>query len=112
MADPLQPPLPQPPNWGAYVAGEDTLGYYYQEEADLAAIQEYSYDQKVTNPTQQLKAQAAVLPPNAPNEAAGGTPGIGPLSGAQFRGDTTLGPTNKKAGVANIPNALPGGATP
>ncbi len=111
MAVPLQPPLPQPPNWGAYVAGQDTIGYYYQQEADEASAAEYYYEQKVSNPEEQEQGRVAILPPNAPSEADGGSPGVGPLSGAQFRGDTTQGPNNAVAGVANIPNALPGGYT-
>jgi len=77
MSDPLQPPLPQPPNWGAYVTGEDTIGYYYQQEADTASTEEYFFEQKVSTPVQDSIFLAEVLAPitgaNAP-----GDPGVIP----------------------------------
>jgi hypothetical protein len=105
MADPLQPPLPQPPNWGAYVAGQDTLGYYYQQGADLAQIGVYYYSQKITNPQESIVHLASVI-----DNGGSTTPGIGKITGGQFRGDSTNG--SKVAGQAFIPNALPGGVTP
>ena len=85
------------PNWGAYVAGEDLLGYYAQIKADTAAAQVYAFTQKVSNPEHENKFKAAIL---------------NTITGAEFRGDTTQGGPNKVAGKANIPNSLPGGYTP
>lgn len=106
MADPLQPPLPQPPNWGAYVAGVDTIQWYYLTEADEAATATYFFSQKVTNFEERNKFLAAVV------DAPGGPtlPGVGQITGGEFRGDSTQG--TKTAGVAFIPNSLPGGYTP
>jgi hypothetical protein len=111
MADPLQPPLPQPPNWGAYVAGQDTIGYYYQQEADEAAVAEYFFAQKVKNPENENAFLAAVVD----NDGAT-TPGIGQITGQPAAtGETTLGGANTvatRSGKGNIPNSLPGGYTP
>jgi len=110
MADPLQPPLPQPPNWGAYVAGKDTIAYYYGTEADTTDTEEYFFGQKITNPQESNKHLATVVA----NDGAT-TPGIGQITGGQLRADSTQGGANTVAtrdGVANIPNSLPGGYTP
>ena len=106
MADPLQPPLPQPPNWGAYVTGVDTIQWYYLTEADEAATAEYFFAQKISNPQNENAFLAAVVS----NDGAT-TPGIGQITGQPaLTGDTTLG--TKTAGKAFIPNSLPGGYTP
>jgi hypothetical protein len=110
MADPLQPPLPQPPNWGAYVAGVDTIQWYYLTEADETATAAYFFAQKITNPTQTSIHLGAVVA-----KPSGSTPGIGQITGGQKTGDTTLGGANTVATrgtKANIPNSLPGGYTP
>jgi hypothetical protein len=110
MADPLQPPLPQPPNWGAYVAGVDTIQWYYLTEADEAATAQYYFAQKISNPQNENAFLAAVVANNGAT-----TPGIGQITGGQKTGDTTLGGANTVAtrgAKANIPNSLPGGYTP
>ncbi len=108
MADPLQPPLPQPPNWGAYVAGMDTIQYYYLIESSTADTEDYFFDQKISNYVQEniFKAAVVAVPP------VGGTyvSGVGHITGGNFRGDSTEGV--QVAGKAFIPNALPGGYTP
>ena len=105
MADPLQPPLPQPPNWGAYVAGVDTIQWYYLTEADEAATATYYFAQKITNPQETSIHLGAVVA-----KPSGSTPGIGQITGGQKTGDTTLGGANTVATrgtKANIPNSLP-----
>jgi|SRR5665213_2135472 len=106
MSEALQPPLPQPPNWGAYVAGKDTIAYAYGTEADTET-QDDLLEQKVANPTQQNIFRAEVIANDGTN-----MPGVGTTTGAEFAGDTTQGGPNKVAGKANIPNSLPGGYTP
>lgn len=105
MADPLQPPLPQPPNWGAYVTGVDTIQWYYLTEADEAATAEYFFAQKISNPQNENAFRAEIVAnPTVTN------PGVGQITGGNFRGDSASGV--KVAGQAFIPNSLPGGYTP
>ena len=87
------------PNWGQYVAGEDTLQYYYQIQQDTVT-QEALFAQKVSAPTAQSEFLADVLET---------------ITSANLTGVTTSGGANTVAtrdGVANIPNSLPGGYTP
>jgi hypothetical protein len=82
------------PNWGAFVAGEDTLGYYAQIQADTIT-QEALFEQKISAPEAENVFIADIEDP---------------ITGANFRGDATQGV--QVDGQAFIPNALPGGYTP